>query len=146
MVPFFALSQLGLELTDDLQQLWDQITDFPADPVSQLRREVVSRYHGGKSDPAVFPPWIAFESEVPLDDQTALRQMEGISAALWIREGNELLAGSGLRGLRATLRGKTSQNMKMAGIRILAGMVKRRIWREFACRGRFRQGVTCGGQ
>ena len=61
----------------------------------------------------------------------ALRQMEGIPAALWMKEGNILLAGSGLRGLRATLRGKSSPGVKMAGIRVLAGMVDRGNWREF---------------
>ena len=57
----------------------------------------------------------------------ALRQMEGIPAALWMKEGNILLAGSGLRGLRATLRGKSSPGVKMAGIRVLAGMVDRGV-------------------
>ena len=131
IVPIFPPSHLDLLLSEDLQHLWDQIHEFPADPVSQLQRDVVARYHGGKSDPAVFPPWIDFENQLPRDDAMALRQMEGIPAALWMKEGNILLAGSGLRGLRATLRGKSSPGVKMAGIRVLAGMVDRGNWREF---------------
>lgn len=63
--------------------------------------------------------------------------MEGISAALWLKEGNDLLAGSGLRGLRAALRGKTSEGVKMAGIRVLAGMVDGRVLAGVSVKGAF---------